>query len=524
MIRLNVSEEQLQTGDLLDVVKELFWYQIFWKDSFGQDIKLKDLQEKMYKSKDEAPVFYNKKLKLVNGYNLLKPLCDTATNTFLGRVPDIVSKGTENEKERIQYFNTVAKHNDFEEEIVDVALQSSITGSGFIALYADKGDTFPHFRSLDPLYTNVVYDCSIAMKRLFAYHIYWDASSSGGITGKYVCIIYTKDKMFAYYTQQISVPAKMAFSVYPLQLFLIDGAEKTFTAEHGFDDIPIIEFRNNKECLSDCKAVLGLIALYSALQNNRFQNVDDIINYLLVVKNVRLGNDEETNKAIRLVKDSRVLPIEGDNADAKFLSNPLNQTDIQRLADEYKSLIHYITHIPDFGSEEFTRNASDPILKAKTKPLLDLCIAKEKWFNQGYFLMLDLALKFVEKNDSKLYNKIKFDVDQIDLVYSHTLPSNDTDMVNMIVNLSNVGMANPRVLLQNVAAIPNVDEYIKGMVEWNEIVDKRKNNLENNNKSGGLNDTNLERQNAKPRTNNDQKNKVNATLGQAQDLSDNKVE
>ena len=520
MIRLNVDEEKLKSGDLLDVVKQLFWYQIFFKGSFGQDIRLKKLQEDMYNSNDKAPLFYNKRKIMINGYNLLKPLCDTATTTFLGRVPDIVTKGTKGERDRISTFNLVLKHNDFEEEISDTALQSSITGSGYLGIYADIGDEFPKFRSLDPLFTNVVYDCSIAMKKLFAFHIYWDASSDGGITGKYVCLIYTKDKIFAYYTSQISVPTKMAFDVYPLQLFLIDGATLDYSIEHGFSDIPIVEFRNNKNCLSDCRAVLGLIGLYSELQNNRFQNVDDIINYLLVIKNVRLGDDDETNKAIKLIKDNRVLPIEGDNSDAKFLSNPLNQTDIQKLADNYKNLIHYITHIPDFTSVEFTQNASDPILKAKTKPLLDLCVEKEKWFNKGYLTTLSIVLDFVKENSKELYAKIKFDLDNIDLVYTHTLPSNDTDMVHNIVNLANTGTLAPRIALQGLSFIPNVDEYIKEMIEFNDYVDKRKIVSKNNN---GVNDTNLERQNKDPITSNQEKNMVNATLGESDNISDNKV-
>ena len=327
--------------------------------------------------------------------------------------------------------------------------------------------------------------------------------------------------MFAFYTTQISVPTKMAFSVYPLQLFLIDSATLSYTTEHGFSDIPIVEFWNNKDCLSDCKAVLGLIALYSELQNNRFQNVDDIINYLLVIKNISMGDEKETQQAINLIKDNRVLPLMGENADAKFLSNPLNQTDIQKLSDDYKNEIHYISHIPDFTSAEFTQNASDPILKAKTKPLLDLCIAKEKWFNKGYMKVLELALDFVRDNSPKLYNDIKFDLDEIDLVYSHTLPSNDTDMVHNIVNLANCGCLDPRVALQGLSFIPNVDQYLKGTEEWNEYVDKRKNIAKNDN--SGINETNLERQNKKPISRDNEDNIVNATLGESQDLSDNKV-
>ena len=521
MIRLNVSKEMLETGvGLESVVQKIFWYQIFWKDAIGKDIRKMKLLKDMYEAKNGDTILINKKTKLVDGYyNLVKPLCDTATNTFIGRVPDIVTRNNEKEKARISNFTLKMKHSEFEEEITDVSLQSSICGSGFLGVYAEIGDKFPRFRSLDPLFTNVVYDCSIAMKRLFAYYIYFDAQANGG---SYVCIIYTKDKMYAYYTPQISIPTKMAFSVYPYQLFMINGAELTYVAEHGFNDIPIYEFMNNKLCMGDCTPALSVITLYSMLQNNRFQNVDDIINYLLVIKNARLGDDDETSRAIELVKNQRVLPIEGDDVDAKFLSNPLNQTDIQTLANEYKNLIHYITHIPDLTSVDFSQNASDPIIKIKTKPLLDLCVEKEKWFNRSYIPMLNMVLAFVQANDSKLYDKIRFDIEEIDLVYTHTLPSNDSDMVRNIVNLANVGMANPRVLLQSLSFIPNVDDYIADMEKYNEYVDKRK--MLNNNKNNGLNETNLERQNQKPLDKNQEDNVNNDTLGKSNNLSENTAE
>ena len=523
MIRMNVDPMTLETGDgLPQVVKDIIWYQIFYKNAIGQDIRLKAIQKGMYDSKFERPFLF-KKLKLDTQYNLVKPLCDTATTTFLGRVPDIVSNGSEKEKRNIAKFSLLQKHNELEEEIYDTALQSSITGSGFLCLYNEQGDSFPRYRSLDPLYTNVVYDCSVAMKRLFAFTIYYEALGGGrGTSGKYVVIIYTKDKMYAYETGNISIPTKESFAIYPLNLFLINGMEESYWTYHGFKDIPIIEFFNNKDCISDCKQVLPQIALYSALQNNRFQNVDDIMNYLLFIKNARLGDEKEAEKAIDLIKNHRVLPLEGENVDAKFLSNPLNQTDIQKLTDDYKNVIHYITGIPDLTSESFTQNASDVIIKAKTKPLLDLCLTKEKWFNKGYMLMLDLTLDFVSKYDKKLYDSIKFDIDNVDLVYTHTLPSNETDAVNRIVNLANVGCLDPRVALQWLPSIPNVDEYIKGMLEHNKYVDLRKENT--NNKNNGVNETNLERQNKEPQTKDQMDNIVNANKGTSQDLSDNKVE
>ena len=525
MIRLNISEETLNTGVGLErVVQQIIWYQIFYKDSVGKDLKKLKLLKDMYYAKNGDTIRLNRRKALIKGYyNLVKPLCDNATRTFIGRVPDIVTNKNESEKLRINSFNLLLKHKEFEEEITDVALQSSICGSGFLALYSDIGDTTPRFRSLDPLYTNVVYDCSIAMKRLCAYTIYFDATAFGGA---YVCIIYTKDKMYAYYTTQITIPVQQSFGVYPYNLFMalmpIGGGKPTYVAEHGFDDIPIYEFMNNKQCEGDCSPVLSIIGLYSELQDNRFQNVDDIINYLLVIKNARLGDEKESNAAINLVKNQRVLPLEGDNVDAKFLSNPLNQKDIQTLAIEYKNLIHEITGIPDFTSVEFTQNASDVIIKAKTKPLLDLCQDKEKWFNRSYFPMLNSILLFIQRNDKKLYEKVKFDVKNVDLVYTHALPSNETDAVNRMVNLANIGCLDPRVALQWLPSIPNVDEYIKGMVEHNEYVDKRKKILQND-KESGVNEYNLELQNQKPQDRNQEDNKPNAILGKSQKLSNDKV-
>ena len=110
MIRMNVDREQLETGAGLEkVVQKIIWYQIFWKDAIGKDIRLIDLQYKMYNSDLIDPFFLDRKLKLDLQHNLVKPLVDTSTATFLGRVPDIVVNGTDAEKERASAFSLSQK-------------------------------------------------------------------------------------------------------------------------------------------------------------------------------------------------------------------------------------------------------------------------------------------------------------------------------------------------------------------------------------------------------------------------------
>ena len=93
----------------------------------------------------------------------------------------------------------------------------------------------------------------------------------------------------------------------------------------------------------------------------------------------------------------------------------------------------------------------------------------------------------------------------------------------MITNLSNSGMANPEVLLQPLSFIPSVHDYIKGMDKWNEKVDSRKERLNNKDNNGGVNDTNIERQNQKPLTKDNMDNKQNFDRGNAKTLSEEKV-
>jgi len=157
-------------------------------------------------------------------------------------------------------------------------------------------------------------------------------------------------------------------------------------------------------------------------------------------------------------------------------------------------------------------------LKAKTKPLLDKCLEKEKWFNKGYMKVLEMTLDFVKDNDPKLYDEIKFDLNKVDLVYTHTLPSNDTDMVNNIVNLANKELLAPEIALQGLSFIPNVDDYLKLVKKHNEYIDSRKNNGNNENKDGGVNATNLERQNDKVQSAKQMDNKQNFINGKSQDI------
>lgn len=501
MIRLNISREQLENEEqLIQVVNKLLYIKVVSADGNAIHDKLCFDYYKGLEPVCSQKVKSDYKPRVIN---FAKPITDIATKVFIGDLPDITTIGKKAEKDKITAFQQKLYKREFGKHIYATSKNGSICGSGFLALYNEIGDTFPRFSELNPQFADVVYDCTLSAKPLLAFNIVENEEFNGSeVVSNYVVYVYTKDKISVFKSLNRNIPEPMKADakkdfISPLSVFTING-KPTNTIKHGFKDIPIVEFTNNQEHTGDFECVIELIKSYNLLQNNRLQNVDDILQYVLMIKNARFGNEEETRQAVDMLEQSRILALEGDNVDAKFLSNPLNQSEMQTLANDIKQCIHYICRVPDLSSVDFSQNASDPIIKIKTKPLIDLCGEKELSFTGSYIKVLDMVLDYCMKNDRKEYDSYGFDLELCSLEYAHDLPSNDLDMATQIVNLNSAGILNPSIATQHISWIKNSNEYMKGAKKWREDIDKMK--LENENKvkdDGGINEKNIERQNAK---------------------------
>ena len=257
------------------------------------------------------------------------------------------------------------------------------------------------------------------------------------------------------------------------------------------------------------------------MQNNRFVNVDDVVNFVLLLKNVSVGDEKQAQLLVKMLKENRLLPVEGENVDAKFLTNQLDQRALQDLAHDIRQAIDEISRVPNLSGIDFSQNASDPIIKIKTKPLLDLCNEKELYFTEPYLKVLELTLEWCKQNDRNCYSEYDFDLDLVNIEYSHELPSNDLDMITQIANLSNAKVLNPESALQHVSWIKNVPNYIKGMEKYNESVDKRQEKLKNENTNNGINQTNIDRQNAKLVSKDQMDNEKNYANGLKDKINEN---
>ena len=494
MIKLNINREELQDQDRFNTILRLALQQ-----------HTLDTIENVKKDKK----YYKGELPNVkNVINKAKYICDTATEMFIGDLPDFTTYSEkERERKKLFEFNKKIRNSGFGKEFYYVGLNASIAGVGYLLLYTEDGDTFPRFVSLDPELTNVVYDTSVKPKPLFAFTLVKQTEYIGNIETAYYRVYVYTDTMF-YNLRTKSLSDLTVFSDF---LDTSSMGDVEFAVPHNFAFVPLIEFKNNELMYGDARPVYELIEAYNAVQNNRITNVDDMVKYVLMLKNVRIGNEEEQENFINMLKNQRVLAFEGDNADAKFLQNALDQTDLQRLKDDINADIQEVSRVPNFNSAEFAQNSSEPALKLKLKGFLDLAKETERQFTAGLSEVLFLILNFVENYGGREGSKYLFNMEEVEIEYSHNLPSNDMDKINQLVALNQMGMLNKRYALQQLSWINNVEEY---MMDIEPSPTQQAEMLAN----GGNNPTNFARQQAVVADQDSQDNQANFTRGQAQDL------
>lgn len=180
---------------------------------------------------------------------------------------------------------------------------------------------------------------------------------------------------------------------------------KGVTKLHGFNQVPIIEFLNNKRAFGDFKKVVSLIDGYDETASTSVDDMTDFTDALLVLTNVG-GTDKETLKKI---KEDKLMLID-DDGDAKWLIKQVNDSYAQNNKNRLNQDIHKFSMIPDMQDKEFSGNSSGVALGYKLLALEQLAAQKEMHFkkaiNQRLQLMIDFHnLKISPKDIQKVFTR-----------------------------------------------------------------------------------------------------------------------
>lgn len=185
---------------------------------------------------------------------------------------------------------------------------------------------------------------------------------------------------------------------------------KGVTKLHGFNQVPIIEFLNNKRAFGDFKKVVSLIDGYDETASTSVDDMTDFTDALLVLTNVG-GTDKETLKKI---KEDKLMLID-DDGDAKWLIKQVNDSYAQNNKNRLNQDIHKFSMIPDMQDKEFSGNSSGVALGYKLLALEQLAAQKEMHFKKAINQRLQLMIDF---------HNLKIKATDIQKVFTRNVPKN----------------------------------------------------------------------------------------------------
>ena len=194
--------------------------------------------------------------------------------------------------------------NDFmadankQEKDIKAGEWQSATGTSFKAVQPKNGDVPFRIVAPTPMNTYVVYNESTEEPMLVVQEL--------------------KDEDGNWY--------KMAFS--DTMSFSIVDSKVVEAKLHTYGEIPIVEFPNNHERISDIELVIGMLDAINNMQSNRMDSIQQFVEYW--VKFVNCEVDPETFEKMKMNHALTVKSINKDNkSDVEIMTQELNQTQCQ---------------------------------------------------------------------------------------------------------------------------------------------------------------------------------------------------
>lgn len=115
--------------------------------------------------------------------------------------------------------------------------------------------------------------------------------------------------------------------------FKIKNSKLVYAKLHAFGDIPIVEYPNNAERISDIELVIDILDSINNLQSNRIDGIEQFVQSW--VKFVNCDIDEENFSKMKMMGALVVKSNNGENkADVDIMSQELNQTESQVVKDD----------------------------------------------------------------------------------------------------------------------------------------------------------------------------------------------
>lgn len=334
--------------------------------------------------------------------NHAKYITDCTTGYFMGSPVQYLPRGGKD----ISAVKDVLRRADSATQDIDLARLGSIFGVSYEMLYF-SGDKNPTIKlaSIDPRNAFVVYDDTVEQKPLFGVY-YMPVYDENETLGGYRCYLCDRERVTEFFITTG---------------FRINGTPSSYP--HYFGDVPIIEYYNNGDCQGDFEQVTSLIDAYNILQSDRVNDKEQFVNAILLIKGQVLGdNSTEEYETYKAIKEYGVMTID-DAGDAKWLTRQFDENSVDILRKAIENDIHKFSGVPCMNDVNFSGNTSGVAMRYKLLAFEQMTKIKERYFTEGLKLRLDMIA-----NALFTMSAIKVDTDDIEILFTHSLPENESEL------------------------------------------------------------------------------------------------
>ena len=352
--------------------------------------------------------------KIANAY--ASYITDTLTGYFIGEPITYNS----NDDALLQDIKMIFEYNDEADENAELAKNTSIYGVAYEMLYFSEEDKIIRFKNLDPKEIIPIFDKSVEEKLLAVIRYYDDYD-------------YTKDKTYTI----VEIIDSVQIRRYKLENSLSLLEEYP----HYFSMVPIAIFKNNEEEIGDFEQVISLIDAYDKMESDTLNDFEYFVDAYLALYGYTADGED-----VAKMKEDRILLMD-EGTSAEWLIKQTSDTYVENMKNRLDKDIHKFAKCPNMSDQEFASNASGVAIKFKLLGTENLVSIKERKFKRG----LQQRFELMSMIDSKLGDG--FDWRAIDIIFTRNIPSNDTDIANMVNTLKDIG--SEETLL---AQIPFVDD------------------------------------------------------------------
>lgn len=365
--------------------------------------------------------------KIANAY--ASYITDTLVGYFIGEPISYTS----NDDILLQDLSMIFEYNDEADENAELAKNASIYGVAYEMLYLSEEDKMIRFKALNPKEIIPIFDKTVEQNLMAVIRYYDDYDVVDDKT--YTLVEVIDNTMIRRYKMDNSF---LLLEEYP----------------HYFGMVPVAIYKNNEEERGDFENVISLIDAYDKMESDTLNDFEYFVDAYLALYGFTAEPED-----VAQMKENRILLMD-EGTSAEWLIKQTSDTYVENMKNRLDADIHKFAKCPNMADKEFASNASGVAIKFKLLGTENLVSIKERKFKRG----LQQRLELMSMINSVL--REGFDWRGIDIIFTRNVPSNDTDIANMVNTLKDI--VSEETLLAQIPFVENVQDELERLKQERE--------------------------------------------------------